>query len=138
MIRASDQQPTRASFWAERLARSVERDLADRNAIKISEDILTVPADGKVSPLAWGRPCIAEKIGQGISLPDVAKEIVASRLTASDEAEEKRMCSAITVGEYVPSLRRLVRHRLELPKEGAEFDVSAPERPVLEARRSAI
>ena len=83
MIRASDQQPTRASFWAECLARSVECDLADRNAIKISKDILAVPADGKMSPLAWRRPCIAEKIDQGISLPDVAKKLVASGLTAA-------------------------------------------------------
>ena len=98
MIRASDQQPTRALTWAEVLARSVECDLADRNAIKISEDILAVPADGKMSPLAWRRPGIAVEIDQAISLPDVAKEIVASRLTASDEAEEKRMCSAIPVG----------------------------------------
>src|SRR5205823_11432612 len=98
MIRASDKQPTRASLWAERLTRSVERDLADRNAIKISVDILAVPADGKMSPLAWRRPGIAIKIEQAISFPDVAKEIVASRFTASNEAEEQRMCSAITVG----------------------------------------
>src|SRR5881628_2953976 len=91
-----------------------------------------------MSPLAWGRPCIAEKIGQGISLPDVAKEIVASRLTASDEAEEKGMRSAITVGYYVPSARIFARHRPELPKEGTEIDVSRPELPVIDGHRSAI
>src|SRR5213080_2407813 len=98
MIRASDLQPTPALTWAEVLTRSVEYDLAARNNIKLSKYILAVPADGKMSPLAWRRHCVALKIGKAISFPDVAKKIVASRLTASDEAEEKRMCSAITVG----------------------------------------
>src|SRR2546425_11459262 len=99
MIGPADKQPTRAAICAKRLSRSSESDFPYRHAVKVSDNVFAVPADSKMSPLAWRWATVAEITDRcTISFPDVAKEIVASWLTAAAEAEEKRMCSAITVG----------------------------------------
>src|SRR5205085_6140075 len=118
VIRAADVGLAAAARGAGRAPRALELVPPDGDAVEICDNVLAVPADGVVAPLAYLRAFVADDVSELRPVPDVACELVVAGLEPAEiaEAEKYRVPAAIAVGEHVRAARAVARHRPELPE----------------------
>src|SRR5438132_1070547 len=82
VIRPAYEQPTAASSGSIGPPRASKCCLAHWNAIEVGDDALSVPANGEVAPFTGSGSLVAiEKVGMCNAIVNVAKELIAARLT---------------------------------------------------------
>src|SRR5882724_6503499 len=80
VIRATDQKSAATLDAPGCNAGAGERGSPDRYAVEIGNDVTAIPADGVVSPFIRRWSFVAGKIGLRAPIPNIAQELIATRV----------------------------------------------------------